>query len=164
MKTPISSLLTIGCIVLGTTGCTPLETGKWWNPLPSQTSSTSTPLINGRPLQSAASSAGSGVQSIAGSMTQGTKQVVGGTFDLLTLKPLRTAMSSPSQSRMQDQAWASAPWTSSASNPTRKSSSRGNSRSSESGGFWSNLFSSREEPELPSTMQEWVAQPRPGLD
>ena len=153
MKTPHFPWIVAWLIVLAGSLLSNVD-GAWWNPgtkdagsvsLWGRPTTTSTPMLNGQPVVTYAANPASG--SAFGKIASGTKQLVGGAVDIVTLKPVRTRLFSkkPTQTpvwQSQPQAW----------NPQQQEKKPG---------FFSSIFKSKEPEKKPSTVNEFLAQPKP---
>lgn len=112
--------------------------GLRWNE-----TTTATPMLDGKPVVSyAAATSGSSAMS---RITSGTRQAVSGAVDLITLKPLRNRLFAK---KAEPPAWQSQakPWN---PQPEKKPS------------FLGSLFKPKEQPRGPTTVNEFIAQPKP---
>lgn len=113
-----------------------------WNPF-SKKETTKTPMMNGQPLVTRAPANASMGQRLG----DGTKKVAQGAVDVVTLKPLREAMSTEKPQ---------------AKGANRYPMPQMNKPAAKKPGMFDSLFGSKKPKKTgPQTMNEWIAQPRP---
>jgi hypothetical protein len=131
-------------VLLGVLPATVHADGWKWNPLAGRPKTTSLPLMNGKPLVRSAKSNPAVTSQVAG----GAKWAAQGAVDLVTLKPLRSAIS---HSPKQSPAWK--PYTPQMTTSTASS----RRKSSDDSTFLSSWFGNRskQEPQKPAS-NSWL--------